>query len=52
MPAGGVTEFQWSNTTKEAVTVTCESGEEWEYWINKELMEIFQQYTMQETGIE
>ena len=52
MPVVGGTEFQWSNTTKEAVTVTCESGEEWEYWINKELMEIFQQYTMQETGIE
>lgn len=52
MPVVGGSEFQWSNATKEAVTVTCESGEEWEYWINKELMEIFQQYTMQETGIE
>ena len=51
MPAGGVTEFQWSNTTEEAVTVTCESGEEWEYLINKELMEVFQQYTMQQVGI-
>lgn len=47
MPAGGVTEFQWSNTTEEAVTVTCESGEEWEYLINKELMEVFHKYTMQ-----
>ena len=47
MPAGGVTEFQWSNATEEPITVICESGEEWEYLINKELMEVFHQYTME-----
>lgn len=47
MPAGGVTEFQWSNATEEAVTVICESGEEYEYLINRELMDVFQKYTAQ-----
>lgn len=44
IPAGGGTEFQWSNATEEAVTVSCESGQTWEYLINKELMEVFQTY--------
>ena len=47
MPAGGVTEFQWSNATEESVTVTCESGERWEYIVNRELMDVFQKYTAQ-----
>lgn len=47
MPAGGTTEFQWGNTTEKSVTVTCESGETCEYLINGELMEVFKQYTLQ-----
>lgn len=47
LPAGGATEFQWSNATEEAVTVTCESGESWEYIVNRELMDVFRKYTLQ-----
>ncbi len=46
MPVVGGTEFQWSNATEESVTVTCESGEECEYLVNRELMDVFQKYTM------
>ena len=44
MPAGGITEFQWGNTSEEAVTVICESGEMWEYLLNRELMDVFRKY--------
>ncbi len=47
MPVLEGEDFQWSNTTKEALTVTCDSGAKWEYWINKELMDVFKKYTMQ-----
>lgn len=46
MPAGGVTEFQWSNATVENVTVSCKSGKECEYLVNRELMDVFERYTM------
>lgn len=46
MPAGGVTEFQWSNATVGNVTVSCKSGKECEYLVNRELMDVFERYTM------
>ena len=49
MPVVGGTEFQWSNATVESVTVTCESGETCEYLTNAELMEVFKQYTLQDS---
>lgn len=45
MPGSGVTQFQWSGATEQPLTVTCESGEELEYIVNKELMEVFLKYT-------
>ena len=45
MPVSGQTEFQWQNATKEAVTISCESGKEMEYWVNRELMDVFEKYT-------
>ena len=47
MPASGVTEFQWSDATEEATTVSCESGEKCEYLTNGELMEVFRKYMLQ-----
>lgn len=49
MPVVGGTEFQWSNATEESATVICESGEICEYLINKELMDVFQKYTIKLT---
>ena len=46
MPASGETEFQWSGATEQPVTVTCESGETWEYTTNKELLDTFREFTM------
>lgn len=47
MPVVGGSEFQWSNATEESETVICESGETCEYLINKELMDVFQKYTIE-----
>ena len=49
MPVVGGTEFQWSNAAVESVTVTCESGETCEYLTNAELMDVFKQYTLQDS---
>lgn len=49
MPVVGGTEFQWSNAAVESVTVTCESGETCEYRTNAELMDVFKQYTLQDS---
>lgn len=42
----GGSKFQWSNVTEESATVICQSGETCEYLINKELMDVFQKYTI------
>ena len=47
MPAVGGTKFQWRDAPVETVRVTCESGEECEYLINRELMDVFQKYTIE-----
>lgn len=49
MPVVGGTEFQWQGATEEAVTVTCDSGETCEYLTNAELMDVFKQYTLQDS---
>ena len=45
MPGSGETQFQWSGATEKPLTVTCESGEELEYIVNEELMDVFLKYT-------
>ncbi len=47
MPVVGGTAFQWSNAAAEPVTVTCGSGEECVYLVNRELMDVFLKYTSQ-----